>query len=154
MDKETDRSPPVLPDLVGRPFKAGVRRELQARPEQVYLAFTTQWERWFARPGTARIQASIGQPFFFETQFGDQRHPHYGRFLRLLPPRLAELTWVTGAKGTDGAETVLTVEIAAKGAGSSVTLTQAGFYSAAAAKQHEEAWRGPVLDELDRRFHA
>jgi uncharacterized protein YndB with AHSA1/START domain len=142
----------ALPDLGQRPFTATVERDLAASPAQLYAAFTTQWENWFARPGTASIEPSIGRPFFFETEHNHQRHPHYGRFLRLQPPRLVELTWVTGSRGTDGAETVLTVEFTPNGKGSKVRLTHTGFYNTATAKQHEDAWRGPVLDELDRRF--
>ena len=144
----------ALPDVAQRPFTAKVERELAASPAQLYSAFTTQWEHWFASPGTASIEPVIGRPFFFETEHNNQRHPHYGRFLRLHPSRLVELTWLTGAKGTDGAETILTIEFAANGKGSKVRLTHTGFYNAATAKQHEDAWRGPVLDELDRRFGA
>jgi uncharacterized protein YndB with AHSA1/START domain len=142
----------VMPDLGDRPFAAHVERNLEATPDQLYLAFTTRWERWFAQAGTAFVEPVIGRPFFFETRHNDQRHSHYGRFLRLEKNRLVELTWVTGAKGTEGAETVLTVEFTPSDHGSTVRLTHAGFYSAAAAKQHEEAWQGPVLDELERNF--
>jgi len=142
----------ALPDLAQRPFTATAERDLAASPAQLYAAFTTQWENWFARPGTASIEPFIGRPFFFETEHNHQRYPHYGRFLRLQPPRLVELTWVTGSRGTDGAETVLTVEFTPNGKGSKVRLTHAGFYNSATARQHEDAWRGPVLDELDRRF--
>ena len=142
----------VMPDLSSRPFAAQVARSLATAPKQVYAAFTTQWEQWFAERGTAIVEPIAGQPFFFQTQHENQRHPHYGRYLRLEPYRLVELTWLTGAKGTGGAETVLTVEIKSEAGGSAVKLRHAGFHDEAAAEQHRQAWQGPVLDLLDRRF--
>ncbi|HEY4299893.1 MAG TPA: SRPBCC domain-containing protein [Candidatus Didemnitutus sp.] len=147
-------TPTVVPNLTDRPFSANVTRNLAASPERLYEAFTTQWERWFARPGSASVNPAAGQPFFFETEHNGGRHPHYGRYLRLQPGRLVELTWVTGAKGTDGAETILTVEFITAGKECRVRLTHAGFHTEAAAKQHEDAWRGPVLDELERKFRS
>lgn len=65
---------------------------------------------------------AIDAPFYFQTDFGDRRSAHYGRFVRLDPNRLVELNWVTGAGGTEGAETVLTVELTASRNGTRVQL--------------------------------
>ena len=74
------------------------------------------------------------------TEFNGQRYPHYGRFLRLLPPRLVEMTWVTGKGGTEGAETLLTVEFTAENNGARVKLSHRGFPHAQAAAENEKAW--------------
>lgn len=113
----------------------------------LYRAWTTGWASWFAEADSARVRADVGEPFFFEVaqRFTDGResvrHPHYGRFLRLVPDALVSLTWVTGAGGTGGAETTLTVHLdAIAGDYTQVTLTHAGFATSEARDAHEAAW--------------
>lgn len=137
------------PDISSRPFRCVVERAMTSAPHDIYVAWTEQFERWFAAPGTVLMRAQVDAPFFFETLYAGTRQPHYGRFLRLEPDRLVEVTWVTGPDGTEGAETVVTVEIAASGSGSSVRLTHAGFLNEAAMRRHERAW-AEVLAQQDK----
>jgi uncharacterized protein YndB with AHSA1/START domain len=135
------------PDLSDRPFSMTLERAMRARPDSLYRAFTQGWERWFAAPGTLLMQERVNVPFFFATEHAGAHHPHYGRFLRLQPGALVELTWVTAA-GTRGTETLLSVELAAGGAGTHLKLTHAGFPDAALCERHQQAWP-QVLVHLD-----
>ena len=137
------------PDLSAQPFQLAVERNMVAGADIIYAAFTERLDSWFAAPGTLTMAPEAGSPFFFETQFDGQRHPHYGRYLRLVPDELVELTWVTGNPGTLGDETVVTVEIAAMESGAKVKLIHAGFSDEDAMKGHLEAWPN-VLAHLDK----
>ena len=140
------------PDLEARPARLEVERRMRASAHALYRAWTEEMDRWFAAPGSAAMQARVGAPFYFEvhqpldTPGMVRRHPHYGRFIRLEPDRLVQLTWVTG--GTAGAETLLTVELVPLDEGTLLRLTHAGFATEQARDAHAQAWP-LVLDQLD-----
>ena len=132
------------------PHSLTVSRDIPLEPAAVYDAFTTRrFENWFAAPGTLQMRAEVNAPFFFETQYQGERHPHYGRFLRLERDRLIEMTWATAA-GTRGVETVVTIMLQLIELGTRVTLTHAGFPDGETTERHAEAWPR-VLEKLEQR---
>lgn len=146
--------PVSVPDLSDRPFGLEVSRLMAASPKALYRAWTEQFDAWFAAPGSVLMEPRVNAPFFFETIYRIEngqpmtRHPHYGRFLRLDPGRLVEMTWVTGKEGTRGAETVVTVCFSPQESGTELRLSHVGFLTREAAQQHEVAWP-LVLEKLD-----
>ena len=85
------------------------------------------------------MKPQVNSTYFFEARFEGERHPHYGRFLELKTDRLVKMTWVT-AKGTQGVETVLTVEFIPTGTGTLVRLIHEGFPDEQSRDGHQEAW--------------
>lgn len=141
----------MIPDLSGRPHEARIVRVMRARPPEIYRSFTSGWEGWFALPGGLLADPVPQGQLFFVVDFEGRRHPHYGRFLALEPNRSAELTWLTGEGGTNGAETVLSIEIEPLDDGSKVTLVHRGFYDQQAADHHGTSWSA-ILEALDQRL--
>ena len=147
------------PDLTDRPYALNVEHVFRAPPAALYAAWTEHFDLWFAAPGTVLMRAAIDEPFFFETEFKAEnastakRYPHYGRFLRLETNALVELTWVTGAGGTEGSETVVTVEFQRAVGGTRLRLSHGGFATEAARDRHRHAWP-LVLERLERQLVA
>ena len=119
---------------------------MAASPAALFRAWTQQFDLWFAAFGSVIMDAGINKVFYFETDFEGKRHPHYGRFLKLQPNALVEITWLRVA--TLGAETVVTVDLRPQGAGTLLRLVQAGFPNEKSRDRHENAWPS-VLKRLD-----
>jgi len=131
------------PDLSARPLQMACEYTVNARPEEVYAAWTKRFDTWFAQAGTLAMVPEPGRPYFFYNRDDWGRHPHYGRFLDAKENQLVEMTWMTGngtAEGTEGAETVLRIELVPKGGATEVRLTHSGFVSEKSRDGHKENW--------------
>jgi uncharacterized protein YndB with AHSA1/START domain len=148
-----------MPDLSDRPYGLTIERVLPLSATTIFNAWTKGFDLWFAAPGSVLMQGEVNTTFFFETEFKPEanatakRHPHYGRFLRVIPNQLIQLTWVTGTGGTEGAETVVTVELKQEGSETTVRLSHEGFSSPAARDGHEHAWP-MVLEHMEQKLAA
>lgn len=131
------------PDLSTRPLRTTCDYTIGARPQEVYAAWTDRFDIWFAQAGTLFMVPEAGRPYFFYSRYEWGRHPHYGRFLDVVENKLIEMTWMTGngtAEGTEGAETVLRIELIPNGEATEVRLTHLGFVSEKSRDGHRENW--------------
>lgn len=122
---------------------------MTAEAQDIYKAWTDRFDWWFAEPGELMMFPEIDRPFFFNNRKDWGSHPHYGRFVELDKNKLVVMTWVTGKGGTEGAETVIRLELTALATGTHVLLTHSGFRDEISCKAHKDNWpQGlQVLDE-------
>lgn len=134
------------PDISDRPFALTVEHTFSLTASTLYKAWTEEFGKWFASPRSVLMKPEVDCPFFFETKYTFEtkqparRHPHYGRFLKLEPNKLIEMTWVTGKSGTEGAETIVTVELTSTGEATHLRLTHSGFPNTSSKNGHAKAW--------------
>ena len=134
----------IYPDHASRPFSLRCSHRFAFPVSEVFeMWVTSKLESWFAAPGTMQMEPEPGKPFFFETRFDGQRHPHYGRLLVIETNRRIEMTWLT-EMGTRGAETLLVLEFQQAGSGCHLDLTHSGFPDQELCDGHADAWPGAL----------
>jgi uncharacterized protein YndB with AHSA1/START domain len=137
------------PDLSARTLQLTCEYTVNARPYKVYAAWTEKLDTWFAQAGTLSLAPEPGRAYFFYNRNEWGRHPHYGRFLDLIEDKLIEITWITGngeVEGTEGAETILRIELEDRGPATQLRLNHSGFINERSCAAHRENW--PLALEL------
>jgi uncharacterized protein YndB with AHSA1/START domain len=128
-----------------------VRRTLPAAAAEVFASWTSAEEahHWLASGGRVLLDARVDGLFFIEMIYKGRGYPHYGRYLRVEAARLLEFTWMS--EGTRGKETVVRVELTARGGETDLVLTHSGFATAEEAAPHEGGW-AELLEDLAKRL--
>lgn len=54
---------PLQPDLSTRPFHLTAVRTMATKPDLLFRAWTEQFDRWFAAPGSVFMKGEINSPF-------------------------------------------------------------------------------------------
>jgi uncharacterized protein YndB with AHSA1/START domain len=139
---------PFVPDLSSRPFSMTVERQMDATAELIYGAWTKSLDKWFAQPGELLMTPKEGSLFFFYNRHDWGRHAHYGRFLELVENERVKMTWLTGAPGTYGDETVIEVTLRPREVGTLLRLTHSGFSRRESCQAHQDNWPA-ALEALD-----
>ncbi len=134
------------PDISDQSFALTVEHTFNLPAMTLYKAWTEEFGNWFASPHSVLMKPEVDSPFFFETEYKFEtkqpasRHPHYGRFLKLDQDKLIEMTWVTGKGGTEGTETIVTVELTLTEGRTRLRLTHSGFNTSSSRNGHEKTW--------------
>ena len=130
------------------PKTVTANRHLKASPERVFRAWTDPAEvkRWF-KPARVIMNVQVDGLWHSDTEFEGKHWPHYGRYLKVEPPRLLEETWMSEA--THGLESVLRIEFEPRDGGTDIRLTHSGLPDDEA-ENHRQGWTELLqgLDEL------
>ncbi len=126
-------------------LKVNVSRLIRATPESVFRAWLDpeRMQRWF---GTTRqiVNPKVDGLFYLAMEHQGRTWPHYGRYLRLEKPRLVEFTWMS--EGTEGKETVVTIELVARDGGTQLSLNHVGVPDTELGRGHQDGWTAIIAE--------
>lgn len=125
-----------------------VKRQVDASPKEVYRAWTdrAQVARWFAPSPdflvvVHQLDPRAGGAYRIEMKAPDgSSHVAVGIYEEVESPHRLTFTWRW--EGSPMADTLVTVELTAKGGGTEVVLTHTLFQSEEQRDQHTQGWTG------------
>jgi uncharacterized protein YndB with AHSA1/START domain len=115
-------------------------RQVSGSPDEVYATWIDPSQPGSPWHGVATLilNAVEGGLFYHSVEHAGKTWAHYGRFIRLTPPRYIEHTWVSEA--TKGVESLLTISFDGKEGGTLVTLRHSNVPDDELGRQHKEGW--------------
>ena len=94
----TSKVSKLMPDMSKRPFQLKIRRSMQAAPQAVFEAWTTERaDRWFASPGTVIMKPEVDTAYFFGSSA-----EFVGDIRRVARQRLDFLRHASGVQWVEG----------------------------------------------------
>lgn len=125
-----------------------VRRTYAADRERVFRAFTEPKElmQWFSPEGMTTpevtLDLKVGGAFRIVMQAPDgSQHIASGTYREIRRPERVVCTWRwEGGMASHKGETLLTIELVARGKDTEVVLTHEGFPDEDARAQHDKGW--------------
>lgn len=137
-----------------------IRRTLPHPREQVFAAWTDPraLSRWFAPTDDYRVEVPVlelepGGRYTIEMHHkGGNVHRASGRYRVIERPARLEFTWSWDDDDSHG-ETLVTVELLARGAGTELVLRHERFVSEASRDAHDQGWMG-CLGRLENAFRS
>ena len=121
-----------------------------ASPEAVFDAWTDPegLGAWFSPMTTASVpelDLRVGGAFRIDMHGEDADYVHTGKYLEVDRPHRLVFTWISA--GTEDKETRVTVDLAADGDGTLLTLTQERFPCEESRDSHQQGW-GAILEKF------
>jgi uncharacterized protein YndB with AHSA1/START domain len=148
-----------MTDIAAQPTTLVLRRVLQAPPERVYEAWTTpEHLRAFFCPESftatdVTADARVGGAYRITMMSAEgEAYVAHGTYRELVKPERIVCTW--SWEEDDPAleiETLLTLELRARGRDTELVLTHERFRDAAQRDRHGEGWTS-ILAKLERMF--
>ena len=140
--------------------KLQISRYFDSPVETVFAAWTQaeQLKRWHApgdiTVGSAEVDLKVGGRYRIEMlhpeESGGDKSIVSGEYLEIEPNRRLVYTW--GWEGPERAETLVTLQFAAKENGTELTLTHERFATEEARDKHQFGWNG-CLDKLQSQLN-
>jgi uncharacterized protein YndB with AHSA1/START domain len=149
--------PTPQPSFAAKPSLT-LKRRLNARPEQVYAAWTDpeQIAHWFGPAETvagsvrAAMDVRVGGRFRVNFKTGDgEYHEVGGTYQEVVPGERLVFSWAWHS--TPERESLVAITLRADGGGTLLTLHHEQFFDQAARDGHEHGWTG-TLDRLEQYF--
>lgn len=129
-----------------------VKRVINSDPESIFKALTDQkiMQKWFfAGPdgwsATVKSKASKGEKYQIDMHGGDDTYTHTGEYKEVVPNKKLVFTWNSKAVQN----TVVTITLKEKEAGTEVTLVHEFLPNEEMVKNHTEGWK-VILERLNQ----
>jgi uncharacterized protein YndB with AHSA1/START domain len=145
-----------MPGQASQGEKIIIRKIISASREKVFKAWTDpeSIRHWMCpgdiRETEAHLDVRPGGSFRITMKGPNMDYEHTGTYRIVEPPSRLVFTWIS-TKGTHDQETIVTVQLEARGNQCELTLTHEKLPDRESIRSHRRGW-GEIVDLLDESF--